>query len=131
MYSKTRFSATSLAMTACTSASPLACTWGLKSSSESPANPRAKPEEGARLERFGSERVDVTDGTGKDRGGSRGAPADEGTRCAARGAIAEAGVHAVDAVGRRAALTLSAATRRRGADMAWCAFESDDDASGK
>jgi hypothetical protein len=36
----------------------------------------------------------------------------------------------VDAVGRRAALTLSAATRRRGADMAWCAFESDDDASG-
>ena len=43
MYSRTRFSATSLAITACTSASPLACTWGLKSSSESPANPREKP----------------------------------------------------------------------------------------
>ena len=31
----------------------------------------------------------------------------------------------MDEVGRMAALTLSAAARRKGADMAWCAFKND------
>jgi hypothetical protein len=123
MYKSTRFSATSLAMTACTSASPLACTWGLKSSSESPANPREKPASavGAVRERGQSASTSRTaPGKREDRGRTcgRGDPVRREGRDRGRGGPR----------GGRGGAQGSPDAERRGATEGgghgWCAFRS-------